>query len=510
VSNALFVGLDVGTSGSRAVLYDTSGQEVATTNYGYPLETPRPGWAEQNPDLIWERIVQTLADLSKLVPAGARIEGLGLSSICHSLLGVDRDNRPVTPSIIWADLRAHRQVDELRARLDARAIYESTGCPMHPMYLPGKILWLKDEQPDRFAKVATFGSIKDEVIYRLTGNRVVDKGIATASGLYDLNRGAWSDTWLRALEIHGEQLPAVIESTASAGGLLPAVATATGLAPGLPIIAGSGDGPLSSFGAGAVAPGQMAVMIGTSGAARLATNQPVFDKAGRTWCYYLAEGRWIAGAAINNGGLALQWVRENLLPGPQTTGEEFDFDTLARDAERSVPGSRGLLFLPFLAGERSPYWNANARGVVFGLANHMGPPEVARSVFEGVCFRMRSIVDALDEAAGPTTEVRATGGFVRSEFWRQMLSDVLGRPMTIPQASQASAFGAAGLAMIGSGALASLEDVAHLIAVESGPTPSAERGALYDRLYRLYMEIYWANQDAFKQIAALQEEFGEV
>lgn len=509
MSERLFVGLDVGTSGSRAVLYDTSGRQVATTHHGYPLETPHPGWAEQDPDLIWQRIVETLADLSKLVPAGATIEALGISSICHSLVGVDRASRPVTPSIIWADLRSHHQVEQLRGRVDARALYESTGCPLHPMYLPGKILWLKEEQPETYAKIAVFGSIKDEVIYRLTGVRVVDKGIATASGLFDLVRVAWSETWLETLGISLDQLPPVIESTASAGGLLGEVARATGLPAGLPIIAGSGDGPLSSFGSGAVAPGQMAVMIGTSGAARLAADRPIFDKEGRTWCYYLADGRWIAGAAINNGGLALQWVRENLLPGPEADGEEFDFVTLAEEAEESGPGSGGLLFLPFLAGERSPYWNANARGVIFGLAQHMGPPQVARSVFEGVCYRMRSIVDALDEAAGPTTEVRATGGFVRSEFWRQMLSDTLGRPMSIPNAPQASAFGAAGLAMIGTGAMSSLEAVARLVEVEPGPQPKAERHQLYDRLYRLYMEIYWGSQHAFQEIAAIQEELGK-
>lgn len=504
----LFIGLDIGTSGARAVLYRTSGEEIATTHNPYPLATPHPGWAEQDPEVIWKQAERTLAELSARIPTGGKIAAIGVSSIFHALLATDAAGCPVTPSIIWADLRARAQVEELRRRLDARAVYESTGCPLHPMYLPGKILWLRQVQPDRFQRVAIFGSIKDEILYRLTGQRVQDKSVATASGLYDLNQNDWSAMLLDAVGIRRAQLPEVIEPTDSAGGLRSDVAARVGLPAGTPVIAGAGDGVLSSLGAGAVAPGQMTVMIGTSGAARLPSDRPIFDRQGRTWCYYLAKNRWIAGAAINNGGLALEWVREKLWPGSDEAVGEFDFENLVRDAEKAPPGAGGLIFLPFLTGERSPFWNADARGVLFGLAQHLGSAHVARSAFEGVCYRMRSIVDALDETAGPTGEVRATGGFVRSAFWLQLLSDVLGRPLRLPQASQASAFGAAGLAMLGTGALERLEDVAQLITVAAGPTPSPEQQQVYQRVYRLYLDIYWANQKQFADIAALQEELG--
>jgi gluconokinase len=508
VSATFVVGLDVGTSGTRAVLHDLAGAEIASAHREYPLETPRPGWAEQDPDRVWSASLQAIADVAALVPTGGTVAAIGLSTIFHSLVVVDHAGTPLTPSIIWADLRARRQVEYVRNQIDPMAVYRRTGCPLHPMYLPGKILWLREQRPERFARAACFGSIKDEIIARLTGRRIVDRSVASASGLFNFETNTWDAELLQTIGITVNQLPPVVEPTDTVGTLLPEVARVVGLPERTAVIAGAGDGVLSTLGVGAVEPGQMTVMIGTSGAARIAVDRPKVDSQARTWCYYLAQGRWIAGAAINNGGLALQWVRENLLPGPVAPSGEFDFETLAADAQQAPPGSGGLIFLPFLAGERAPYWNANARGILFGLATHMGPPHVARSTFEGVCYRMRSIVDALDEVAGPTREIRATGGFTRSAFWRQMLSDVLDRSMLLTDAPQASAFGAAGLALIGIGALATLEDVARLVGVTSGPQPENALHAIYDRIYRIYFDIYWANQDTFAKVAELQEDLG--
>ncbi len=500
------LGLDVGTGGARGILYRPDGSEVATTHHGYGLATPRAGWAEQDPEEIWSAIVRTLADLAAQIPPGGEVSGIGLSSILHSFVGADQSGHSITPSMIWADTRAHAQVRELRQRLDPTAVYRRTGCPMHPMYLPGKISWLRQEQPNVFQNVRIFGSIKDDVIERLTGRRVVDRSVASGSGLYNFNLRTWDPEILAAIGISPDQLPPIVEPTDVVGGLAAEAARVTGLPAGTPIVAGAGDGVLSSLGAGAVAPGQMTVMIGTSGAARLPANHPVVDELARTWCYYLAQGTWIAGAAINNGGLACRWVRENLTPGPAVSTDEWDFLTLEHSARQAPPGAGGLLFLPFLTGERAPFWNASARGVLFGLAQHMGPQHVARATFEGVCFRMRSIVEALDQAAGPTVETRATGGFVRSAFWLQLLTDIIGRPMRLPDAPQASAFGAAGLALIGTGQLATLADVARLVSVAEGPVPNPAPKHLYDRAYQIYLDVYWANQASFAAIAALQEE----
>lgn len=509
MSTRYVIGLDLGTSGARAVLYDSDGAQVAESVHDYVLATPRPGWAEQDPELVWEGAVAALRDVTRAAPS-VLIEAIGLSTIFHTMVAVDAEGRPLTQSIIWADTRAQPQVEELRRILDPQAVYQRTGCPLHPMYLPAKILWLKQERPDVFTRATVFGSIKDFVLARLAGRRVVDRSVATASGLFNLHQNAWDPALLEVLGIGVDRLPSVVEPTKVVGEVHPEVAAVTGLAAGTAVVAGAGDGVLSSLGSGAVAPGQMTAMIGTSGAARLVTDRPVLDPQpqARTWCYYLALERWVCGAAINNGGLALRWVRENLLPGPPIFGDEFDFATLESDAAKAPAGSGGLLFLPFFTGERAPYWNANARGVIFGLAAHMGPPNVARAAFEGVCFRMRSIIDAVDEVAGPAREVRATGGFTRSAFWLQLLADVAERPLLLPSAAQASAFGAAGLAFIAIGALRTLEDVAALVTVAPGPVPNAADAPLYRRLYGMYLDVYWANQKGFAAIAELQKELG--
>lgn len=500
------LGLDVGTSGARALLYSLTGQPLASAHRDYPLLTPRPGLAEQDPDQVWTAVTRAVSDVTGQLTAGQSVLAVGVSTIFHTLLAVDGRGRPVSHSMTWADSRARRQVARLRQTIDARDVYQRTGCPLHPMYLSGKICWLRDEAPDQFARVATFGSIKDEILFRLTGRRVVDRSVASASGLYNLIEGRWDPVILDAIGITPDRLPDVVEPTDRAGSLSSEAAALCGLPAGIPIIAGAGDGVLSSLGSGAISPGQMTIMIGTSGATRLATERPVLDEQGRTWCYYLAEGRWIAGAAINNAGLACHWVRDNLLPGQGPADTAFDFETLEAEARQAPVGSGGLVFLPFLTGERSPYWNASARGVLFGLAMHHQPRHVARSVFEGVCFRMRSIVEALDEVAGPTREHRATGGFTRSPFWLQMLCDVVGKEMVLPSIEEASAFGAAGLALIGIGGAASLDEVARLVTVKPGPRPNRDNHARYDRLYRLYFEIYRANQQAFETIATLQDE----
>ncbi len=508
MSGRYVVGLDVGTAGARGILYALDGKEVGTTHHGYALLTPRAGWAEQNPEEIWAAVVRTLSDLATLVPVGGEVIAIGLSSILHSFVGSDGIGRPITRSLIWADTRSHGQVARLRQELDGQATYRRTGCPMHPMYLPGKISWLREEQPEVFARVACFGSIKDDLIFRLTGRRAVDRSVASGSGLYNFRSKSWDAEILSACGVRSEQLPEIVEPTDIAGGLTSAVAGATGLASGTPVVAGAGDGVLSSLGSGAVAPGQMTVMIGTSGAARLPASQPVVDQLGRTWCYYLAQGTWIAGAAINNGGLALRWIRENLTPGREVASDEWDFATLETSAQRAPPGAGGLLCLPFLSGERAPFWNASARGILFGLATHMGPHHVARAGFEGVCYRMLSIVEALNQAAGPTKEVRATGGFARSRFWLQLLTDILARPMRLPNSPQASAFGAGGLAMIGVGAASTLAQIASLVEVEEGPAPDPKLYERYRRVYQLYLDVYWANQASFSAISALQEELG--
>jgi gluconokinase len=243
----------------------------------------------------------------------------------------------------------------------------------------------------------------------------------------------------------------------------------------------------------------MTATIGTSGAVRLVTAEPRTDRKARTWCYYLAQDRWVAGAAINNAGIAFRWTAEKLL-----RAGEHEYDQVAGWAQEAPPGANGLLFLPFLTGERAPYWNADARGVLFGLAIGHDHRDVARATLEGICFRMRSVFEALVEVAGPVSELRATGGFTRTPFWLGLLADVLQQPLRVPSVQEASALGAAELAMIGTGALADIAATASFVTLGPPVEPDRTRADLYRRLYDLYMDVYWRLAEPFSVIARFQ------
>lgn len=546
----LVVGLDIGTTAARAAVFDAGGRLLAVAGHSYPLHTPHPGWAEQDPLVVSQA---ASAAVASAVGAASRRAGitsgdvaaLSLSSILHSLILVDTRGAPVSPSLIWADTRSVAEAEEISEACDALAMYHRTGCPVHPMYSPAKLRWLRRHRPDEFARSARVLSIKDFLVHRLLGEYVTDVSVASGTGLFGLARRDWDQEALALAGITVSALPRVVEPTDVIGRLDTDAARALGLAPGTPVVAGAGDGVLSNLGSGCAAPGQMTAMIATSGAVRVMVDRPLTDPAGtRTWCYYLAQDRWVAGAAINNGGLVLRWMRDVLWaartgipvpmggaagdvrrktagarpqanrlahggghrssPAPSGDVPASDYQLLEHWAADVAPGADGLLFLPFLAGERSPFWNAGARGVVFGLSLAHSHRHVVRAALEGVAYRMRSILAAVEDVAGTAVEIRATGGFVRSKLWVQILADVLGRELVVPDTPEASALGAAMLGHVALGTLATLDEAAGLVRVKRTCRPDVATRETYDRLYDLYFRVYWRLQEEFRLVTALQ------
>ncbi|HEY3108405.1 MAG TPA: gluconokinase [Chloroflexota bacterium] len=491
-----FVGVDVGTTGARAVVFDRDARPLAEATREYRLYTPRPSWAEQDALEVAETVVGCLrraarkAGLSRREPVA-----IGLSGTFHSILPIGSDGQPSGRALIWADTRASAEAARIRAERDAMALYRRTGCPIHPMYLPAKLRWLRHER----GEAAGYRSIKEYVLYRLTGLWAGDLSIASGTGLLSLARREWDPELLEIAGVRAEQLAPLVETTEVVGRLTPAAAAAAGLSPASEVVAGAGDGVLASLGAGAIEPGQMTATIGTSGATRIVTVEPrVDERQARTWCYYLAGGLWVAGAAINNAGIAFRWTGEKLL----RTGARYE--RVLEWAQQVAPGAGGVLFLPFLTGERAPYWNADARGVLFGLAIDHDHRNVARATVEGVCYRMRSIYDAVAEVAGPVREVRVTGGFTRSPFWLQLLADVLEQPLRVPTVQEASAVGAAALAMVGVGALTGPAEAGRFASVGPAMAPDPGKREIYRRTFDLYMRTYWALQEQFRDVAAMQ------
>ncbi|MDR3589773.1 MAG: gluconokinase [Negativicutes bacterium] len=502
------IGADIGTTGCRAVVYQADGTMLANCSEEYPMYAPHPTWAEQDPEEIYQafiRVTRRAVEETKLAPV--IIAGICFSSVFHSIVPVDSTGNPLGRLMIWADSRSNKYSEQLKTDYDAGAMYARTGCPVHPMYLGPKILWLRKEQPQVFARTAKFVSIKEYILYRLLGKFVVDRSVASATGIYDIHNLRWDRELLQIMDITEDRLSCVLSTTHVEDGMLPTAAAALGLTPSTPVVVGAGDGAMSNVGSGAVHPGQLTAMIGTSGAVRVVTDTPRVDPKGRTWCYNLSDNLWLLGGAINNGGLAFRWARDKFASTEQSVAGRLGLDTyeiLSKYAEQEPPGSDGLIMLPFLTGERAPYWNADARGVLFGLTLNHGKRHLFRATLEGVVYRMFSIFTALEEVAGTSSEIRVSGNFTRSELWVQIMADVFGRVVAVSDRPEASAFGAALFGMATLGMLKDINAAASLIQLKKHYYPNEANHERYRQLYAIYERIYWNLQHEFAAIAQIQ------
>lgn len=502
------IGVDIGTTGSRAVIHRTDGTLLANQSLDYPLYTPNPTWAEQDPDEIFKAVlvvIKKAVDQANLPPEA--IAGMCFGSVFHSFIPVDKNGNALYRMMNWADTRSQPYTEQLKAGYDAKAIYMNTGCPLHPMYMPSKIMWFKQEQQELFNRTYKFITIKEYVLYRFLKKYIVDRSIASGGGMYNIHKLEWDQNLLSILDIPADMFSEAVATTQVLEGILPEIAGELGLPANLKIVIGAGDGVLSSIGAGAVNPGQLTAMIGTSGAVRLVTDKPTVDEQGRTWCYNLTDRHWVAGGAINNGGIAFRWMRDKFAETEQRVAEKMGLDAyqlLSSYAEKVPAGSSGLILLPFFAGERAPYWNANARGVLFGLNLNHDKRHMIRATLEGVTYRMFSIYKALDEVAGPVNEIRVSGSFTRSKLWVQIMADVFGKVISVPGEPEGSAFGAAILGMYALGILKDIKEVGNFINIKERYHPIEENHRRYQELFGIYERIYWNLQKEFTAIANIQ------
>lgn len=493
--------LDIGTTSTKAVLFDTAGAAVASATYEYPLVAPQPGWAVQDPDLITAAALDAIGAVVAAARGGpVAVAGLAVSTVMHSLFALDDRGRPLTPALTWADGRAGEQVERLRASADGRRLAQRSGTPLHPMSPLPKLLWFREQQPDTFAAARHWVGLKEYVLRQLCGGELqVDRSVASATGLYDLRTADWDGDALELAGIGRGQLATLVNCTDTAGMVTPAVAARTGLAAGTPVIAGASDGALANVGVGAVSHGTVACSIGTSGALRVTVGQPTIDPAGRVFCYALDEAHWIVGGATNNGGNVLRWLHSALAPElPAETADR----TLLELAAQAPAGSAGLLMLPYLAGERAPRWHGNPRGVYFGLTRQHRREHLVRAGLEAVCLQLALVLAAMLDAGVDVSAVRATGGFARSPFWRQLLADVLGRPVGFPRSPEGSALGAAIVGMRGLGIVDSLEIAADLAPVVHTEFPTGA-ATVYTRLLPLYSGLYDALEPSYRALAGL-------
>jgi gluconokinase len=481
------IGVDLGTTNCKVVAVSDCGSLLASASSDYSLYTPHSGWVEQKPEEVWAGVLIALRSLLLKLPDGAQAAGLSLSGAMHSSFPMDAAGQPLAPAMTWADQRATPQAAALRARCDPHALYLRTGCPVTPFYHLSKLRWWLEEASDLVRGTAKFVMIKDWVLYRLTGALVSDLSMASSTGLLDNRRLDWDPEALDLAGVKPGQLPRLISPSAVVGSLLPAAAQATGLTGGLPVVAGASDGGLANLGAGAAAPGQSVITVGTSGAVRRLVAEPLLDPRERTWCYLVSEGRWFAGGAINNGGLALRWVRERFYPEMEG---EAGFVRLMDEAASVAPGAGGVLLLPYFTGERSPHWDPAVRATLAGLGLEHGRPHIARAVLEGVAFCLADVWEALAAAPVSADPVHLTGGITHSPLWEQIVADVIGIPMAPVDVADASALGAAMLAQWGIGAAPSLESLAQRVTAGGRLEPDTQRHADYREQHLRWQRLY--------------------
>ena len=505
------IGVDIGTTGCRTVIHRTDGKLLANQSFDYPLYTPYPSWAEQDPEEIFQAVLSVIKKAvlqANLAPE--KLAGMCFGSVFHSFIPVDKDGNALWRMMNWADTRSQLYTEQLKAENDAKTIYSNTGCPLHPMYMPSKITWFKNEQPALFSRTHKFITIKEYVLKRFLNKYVVDRSIASGGGMYNIHKLEWDKDLLRILDMSDDMFSEVLATTHVEEGIDPELADRLGLPRNLKVVIGAGDGVLSSIGSGAVNAGQLTAMIGTSGAVRLVTDRPTVDDKGRTWCYNLTDQHWVAGGAINNGGIAFRWMRDKFAETEQRVAEKMGLDAyqlLSTYAEKVPAGSNGLILLPFFAGERAPYWNANARGVLFGLNLNHDKRHIIRATLEGVSFRMFSIYQALNEVAGPVNEIRVSGSFTRSKLWVQIMADVFGKVISVPGEPEGSAFGATILGMYALGILKDIKEVGNFINIKERYHPIEEHHRRYQELFAIYERIYWNLQSEFAAISNIQRKW---
>ena len=506
----VLVGLDAGTTATKAVTAGTDARVRDTASVGYPLLVPHPGWAELDAVRLQAAAVEALTQVAaRARERGDTVVGLALSAAMHGLVPLDAAGSPTGPLVTWADSRATAQAAELVADGRARGLHARTGTPVHPMSPVLKLAWWSRHDPDRVAATPRWGGVKELLVGVLCGRTdLLDLSCASATGAYDLVRRRWDEEALEIAGIEEGALAKVVPTTTVLPRLLPAVASAAGLPAGLPVVLGASDGVLANLGVGAVRQDVAAVSLGTSGALRIVVPRPTVDPAGRLFCYALTEDLWVLGGAVNNGGSVVRWSARALaapsdaVPPEGEAADDLDARLLA-EAGGVPAGSDGLLCLPYLLGERAPWWRSGLRGAYVGLRREHGRPHLVRAAVEGVCQQLALVRDAFDAVGLPVREVRATGGSVASPLWVQTLSSALDLPVRLADSPEGTGLGACLLGWHALGALPDLEQATALVAVREPVEPDPDDAALYRRLRPLVERSTLALTEVFTALDTL-------
>ncbi|HEX7009052.1 MAG TPA: xylulokinase [Phycisphaeraceae bacterium] len=508
----LLLGIDIGTSGTKALVCDEQGRVLATATAEHDLSTPRPGWSEQDPCQWWAAACQAAkAAIRKSKIKGDQVSAIGLSGQMHGAVFLADGPEPLRPAILWNDQRTAQQCQEIQDKAGGRArLIRMVGNPALTGFTAPKILWVRQHEPRIYERTRHILLPKDYIRYRMTGQYATDVGDASGTLLLDVARRTWNRRLMELLDIDAALLPACYESHEVTGRLTREAAREMGLSPGVAVVGGSGDQPAGAVGNGIVSSGIVSATLGTSGVVFAHADEPTYDPQGRvhTMCAAVA-GRWCVFGCMLSAGGSLQWFRNRLGQDEliQAKKRKIDaYDLLIEQAQQAPPGSEGLFFLPYLTGERCPHPDPNARGGWIGLTARHDRPAMIRSLLEGVTFGMADILQIMEGMGIAIRSVRLSGGGARSHFWRQLQADIYNKPVAIINAQEGPAYGAAILAGVGTGVWASVPQACQAVIRQTQqlkPNPALAR--FYAAAHQQYQRLYHALADSFDQIAELPE-----
>lgn len=497
-----FLGIDVGTTGAKAVLINQEGRVVSSASVEYPLYNPYPGWSEQNPEDWWQATVSAIREV--IAQAGIRpslVAGVGLSGQMHGSVFLGPHNEVIRPAILWNDQRTTQQCEWITQQVGAEKVRQITANPVLTGFTAPKIIWLRENEPHHYAQVHKVLLPKDYIRFRLTGVYATDVADASGTSLLNVPQRQWSEEILQALDIPRSWLPEVYESPQVTGHIHQEASGETGLPVGTPVVAGAGDQAAGAVGTGIVEPGIVSSTVGTSGVVFAFSDQPRVDPQGRvhTFCHAV-PGKWhVMGVMLSAGG-SLRWLRDLLDTG--------DYHHLTQEAGKIPAGCEGLIFLPYLTGERTPHADPHARGVFFGLSLRHTRAHLVRAVLEGVAYGLRDSFEILEEMGVPMEQVRASGGGARSPLWLQIQANVMHKPHALLNIDEGPAFGVALLAGVGTGRWSSVEEACRkTIEVEKVIEPQGGITERYTDFYRIYKSLYPALKELFAKNAQVIEKY---
>ncbi|MEX2235325.1 MAG: gluconokinase [Cyclobacteriaceae bacterium] len=478
------IGIDLGTGSAKAIAMDHTGAVIETVQVSYPTLHPKQNYQEQAPELIWQAFVKCISRITaslKKIP-----DAISLSSAMHSVIPVDKNGNALMNMIIWADNRSAANATRIHLSSVAQQIYEQSGTPIHAMTPMCKLQWLKENEPDLFRKTSKFISIKEYIWFKLFQVFEVDYSIASATGLMNIEELSWNDPSLGVAGINVTHLSTLVNTNYNRRCTDKSLCKQMGVEEGMPFFIGASDGCLANVGSFATEEGYMALTIGTSGAVRVARKKPMLNFKAMTFNYRLDEHTYISGGPTNNGGVILKWYAENLL-GKKLESTQ-DYTLLFEALERSEPGAQGLIFLPYVLGERAPIWNSDACGVFFGMRGHHQEGHFTRAVIEGISMTMYDIAHNMADTGLSIKQIHVSGGFVQSGQWLQILANLFGKKNCLINIADASAIGAALLAMKNLGLIDDYQSLKPKEVKEF--LPQKQYMSAYQELFLRYRNLY--------------------